>query len=86
MNERALGASDPINSPPRLTAGSDAPSAPVAAHSPAGALPPFYCRNCKVEWDDAFCDFCGADLPLLIDRVARPSSEERPRNPEGGSV
>ncbi len=71
-----------------LTAGGGSPSAPANpaatadAAPPAGALPLLeICPNCLIEVDeDFYCSGCGR---LVIDRAARPSSEERPRGPEG---
>ncbi len=41
----------------------------------------FHCAACLLEWEEPFCDWCGATLTPTIDRAARPSSEERPRGP-----
>lgn len=71
-----------------LTADSFSPSAPVtpagaAAGAPAGALA-FHCAACLLEWEENYCDICGAEnLPLSIDRPSSQSIPVEARGAEG---
>ncbi len=61
-----------------LSSASVNPVATADATPPIEALP--LCPNCLTEVDeDFYCSGCGR---LVIDRAARPSSEERPRGPD----
>jgi hypothetical protein len=46
----------------------------------------FVCRNCKLEWDEPFCELCGADLTLKYDRPPHRIREDRVRGADRSEV
>jgi hypothetical protein len=66
-----------------------APSAPspVPRINPCreGALV-WVCRNCKLDFDEPFCDICGADLNLKYDRPPHRIREDRVRGADRSEV
>ena len=72
-----------------LVAGGASPSAPSPVPritSPREGALVWVCRNCKLDFDEPFCDICGADLNLKYDRPPHRIREDRVRGADRSEV